>query len=102
MAYPTISIEDLDQLVAIQDETTARWHHEKIDLPEDQWLLEALKNHAENYQLWHEEDKARRDDMGFEYVYNAKRAIDGHNQRRNNQMEAMDNILFEHFNCSHE
>lgn len=52
------------------------------------------ENHAFNYQLWHTEDKARRDDMGFEFVYNAKRDIDKFNQARNNRMEAMDEWLF--------
>lgn len=52
------------------------------------------ENHAFNYQLWHAEDRARRDDMGSEFVYQAKREIDGHNQARNNRMEAMDTWLF--------
>ncbi len=32
--------------------------------------------------------------MGFEFVYQAKREIDAHNQQRNNRMEAMDEWLF--------
>jgi hypothetical protein len=52
------------------------------------------ENHTFNYQLWHAEDKARRDDMGYEFVYRAKREIDQHNQCRNNRMEAMDAWLF--------
>ena len=53
------------------------------------------ENHAFNYQLWHVEDKARRDDMGFEYVYQAKREIDFFNQQRNNRMEAIDQLIFQ-------
>lgn len=52
------------------------------------------ENHAFNYQLWHAEDRARREDMGFEFVYHAKREIDQCNQQRNNRMEAMDEWLF--------
>lgn len=52
------------------------------------------ENHAFNYQLWVTEDKARRDDRGFEYVYQAKRTIDTLNQQRNNRMEAMDEWLY--------
>lgn len=52
------------------------------------------ENHSFNYQLWHAEDKARRDDMGFEFVYQAKREIDFLNQQRNNRMEIMDEWLF--------
>lgn len=53
------------------------------------------ENHAFNYQLWQTEDKARRDDRGFEYVYQAKRTIDRLNQQRNNRMEAMDGWLYQ-------
>lgn len=52
------------------------------------------ENHAFNYKLWHAEDRARREDMGFEFVYQAKREIDGCNQQRNNRMEAMDEWLY--------
>ena len=52
------------------------------------------ENHAFNYQLWHAEDRARRDDMGHEFVYQAKREIDRCNQQRNNRMEAMDEWIF--------
>ena len=52
------------------------------------------ENHAFNFQLWHAEDRARRDDMGYEFVYQAKREIDSCNQLRNNRMEAMDEWLF--------
>lgn len=54
------------------------------------------ENHAFNFQLWHAEDRARRDDMGYEFVYQAKREIDKCNQLRNNRMEAMDEWLFKH------
>lgn len=52
------------------------------------------ENHAFNFQLWHAEDRARREDMGYEFVYHAKREIDQCNQARNNRMEAMDEWLF--------
>ena len=55
------------------------------------------ENHAFNYQLWHAEDRARREDMGHEFVYHAKREIDQCNQARNNRMEAMDEWLFNQY-----
>lgn len=55
------------------------------------------ENHAFNYQLWHAEDRARREDKGYEFVYLAKREIDYCNQQRNNRMEAMDQWLFDLF-----
>ena len=56
--------------------------------------MEGIQNHAFNFQLWHAEDRARRDDLGHEWVYQAKREIDHCNQQRNNHMEAMDKWLF--------
>ncbi|MBN9226539.1 MULTISPECIES: DUF4254 domain-containing protein [Legionella] len=58
-------------------------------------------NHAFNYQLWHAEDRARRDDQGYEFVYQAKREIDRFNQLRNNRMEAMDEWLFNQLQPAH-
>jgi hypothetical protein len=79
-----------------QAEWTASWH--RID--EDPRGLEGVwvfihGNHRRNYNLWHEEDCARRDDQGFEYVYRAKRAIDAYNQQRNDFIERIDQLLFE-------
>jgi len=51
------------------------------------------ENHLRNFQLWHEEDIARRDDLGLERVYRAKRAIDRYNQERNNFIEEMDKAI---------
>jgi hypothetical protein len=78
-----------------QENWTAQWHLED-QAPEG---LEGIwtfihGNHRCNYDLWHEEDCARRNDMGFEYVYHAKRAIDAYNQRRNDFIERMDETLF--------
>ena len=47
-------------------------------------------NHHFNFQLWHEEDVARRDDIPPERVCQAKRNIDRYNQQRNNAMEGID------------
>lgn len=91
------SITDINGIVTMQDHYTHAWHDSTIDVGNKAWSDIVLSNHSHNYQLWYQEDKARRDDMGFEYVYNAKRAIDKHNQQRNNMMEAMDIALFEHF-----
>jgi hypothetical protein len=51
------------------------------------------QNHYFNFMLWHEEDIARRDDLGSERVHQAKRAIDHYNQQRNNFIEEMDKVL---------
>lgn len=48
------------------------------------------RNHAANFDLWHEEDIARRDDLPAERIRMAKRTIDRINQRRNDFIELID------------
>lgn len=72
-----------------------QWKSSGIKYQHEQFHQLVEENHAFNYQLWHAEDRARRDDMGFEFVYQAKREIDTCNQLRNNRMEAMDEWLFQ-------
>ncbi|MCB1476401.1 MAG: DUF4254 domain-containing protein [Rhodobiaceae bacterium] len=81
-------------ITALQDGRTKAWHESEPSIAGEGLLRLAEENHWRNFALWHEEDKARRDDMGAEYVYTAKRAIDGYNQQRNNFIEKMDELLF--------
>lgn len=69
------------------------WKKDGIYLKQDSFFKLVEENHAFNYQLWHAEDRARRDDLGHEPVYLAKREIDHCNQQRNNRMESMDEWL---------
>lgn len=70
------------------------WQQNPIESTQQGVFKLVEENHAFNYQLWNTEDKARRDDMGFEYVYRAKRDIDHYNQQRNNRMEMMDEWFY--------
>ena len=84
------------------DTTLLSYHDQLTDTAYDPSTLKfpstlsqkITENHYHNQQLWHAEDTARRDDNGFEHVFQAKRRIDQHNQLRNNCVEAMDNFLF--------
>ncbi len=84
---------DAQEIAGHQIALTTRWHQTPPAVAGDglQRLIE--ENHLRNFSLWHEEDVARRDDLGFEAVYKAKRAIDRFNQERNNFTEEIDQAL---------
>ncbi len=50
-------------------------------------------NHRANMTLWDEEDRARRRDAPDAVIAATKRAIDAHNQRRNDAIEQLDEAL---------
>lgn len=81
-------------IATLHHDSIPKWKKNDIQLTYEHFLRIVEENHAFNYQLWHAEDRARRDDMGFEFVYQAKREIDHYNQQRNNCMEEMDLWLF--------
>lgn len=81
-------------ITSLHKERILHWKAKGIMHEHTDFMKLVEENHAFNYQLWHAEDRARREDMGFEYVYEAKREIDFCNQQRNNRMEAMDEWLF--------
>lgn len=78
-----------------QRDWTSRWHviPGSVEPPGDPFRQALHDNHRANFDLWHQEDRARRDDKGAEYVYRAKRAIDTLNQARNDAMERIDDAL---------
>lgn len=81
------------EIAALQTNLTELWHETTPTASGEGFALLVQQNHLRNFQLWHEEDIARRDDLGFETVYRAKRAIDRFNQERNNFIEEMDKVI---------
>lgn len=81
---------DVQTIVARQQQCTHQWHSDEPAAHGDGFLATVEQNHLENFCLWHEEDIARRDDLGAPRVLQAKRTIDGHNQRRNDLVEKLD------------
>src|SRR5450631_2440058 len=71
-------------------EWTLYWHKNPSAPETGSPLALVEKNHRMNFDLWHEEDMARRDDLGAERVRQAKRAIDRFNQARNDAIEQLD------------
>ncbi|MBA3536326.1 MAG: DUF4254 domain-containing protein [Tatlockia sp.] len=82
------------EIANLHNASIVLWKNEGLALKQRNFLGLVEENHAFNYQLWHAEDRARRDDLGHEYIYLAKREIDHCNQQRNNRMEAMDEWLY--------
>lgn len=59
----------------------------------DEFLQLVLVLHKYNYQIWHEEDIARREYVNSENIASVKRNIDKYNQRRNDAIEKVDEWL---------
>jgi hypothetical protein len=95
---------ELETCADLQVELTRDWHTDLGAGPSDLVGLSALvmENHRRNFNLWHEEDEARRDDLGAEHVYRAKRAIDQLNQQRNDFIEKIDKFLVQELSPSRE
>jgi hypothetical protein len=84
---------EAQEIAAHQLELTARWHQVTPAVAGEGFTRLIEENHLRNFSLWHEEDVARRDDLGFEAVYKSKRNIDRFNQERNNFAEEMDKAI---------
>jgi hypothetical protein len=85
-------------IITLHRQCIILWKSAEIQYQYKEFYQLVEENHAFNFQLWHAEDRARRNDMGYEFVYQAKREIDTCNQLRNNRMEAMDEWLFNRLN----
>jgi len=83
------------EIAQLHDDSIIHWETNGIQFNQHDFLNFVEKNHGFNYQLWLAEDRARRDDKGHEFVYQAKREIDHFNQQRNNFMETIDAWFFE-------
>jgi len=86
---------DVIRIAALQEELTAQWHIECAIIDGEPPYDCIVHNHRMNFHLWHEEDIARRDDLGAERVRDAKRTIDRYNQERNDAIERMDAWIHE-------
>jgi hypothetical protein len=84
---------DPAKIASLQTRLTALWHEIEPCAGGEGFDHLVQQNHYFNFMLWHEEDIARRDDLGSERVHQAKRAIDHYNQQRNNFIEEMDKVL---------
>ncbi len=86
-------------ITQMQDEMTAALHETEsqvaIETSGDGLMSVAMAQHEANFELWHEEDKARVPGVADAEVARIKHAIDRLNQRRNDLVEKMDMWLLE-------
>jgi len=78
------------------DQWTSSWHLQPYLSETAESIHAAIKDlHQANFELWHQEDKARDTKAGDAAVAGAKRAIDRINQQRNDQIEICDTLLLQ-------
>ncbi|GGA60205.1 hypothetical protein GCM10011507_09720 [Edaphobacter acidisoli] len=87
-------------ITRMQDEVTEALHNTEgelaIEAPADGLMAIAIAQHRANFDLWHEEDKARCPGASDSEITRIKHAIDALNQRRNDLMEKIDLWLLDH------
>jgi hypothetical protein len=102
---------DALEITRLQDEATLRWHGDEpwpdpltfvpaldphpAQRPPATFMEIVLANHRANFDLWHEEDKAREPEVADRRIAGVKRAIDKLNQKRNDLVETMDRSLLQ-------
>ena len=102
--FDMVSVEQLNgaRILTSYDAWTALWHLEPC-IAETAVTLNAAIHalHRANFELWHEEDKARDVHAGDTCIAAAKRTIDRVNQRRNDQIEHCDTLLLKELAVVH-
>ncbi len=87
------------QIIQLHDEANHLWHLDQpssnvsipLDLDADEPLAQlVLSQHRANFDLWHEEDKARDPGVTDAGIARVKHAIDRLNQQRNDRVEQID------------
>jgi hypothetical protein len=88
-------------ITRMHDQTTRAWHEpagssppaDEADFYADNLMALVTGQHRANFDLWHEEDKARDPSATDSQIAGVKRAIDRHNQQRNDLVERLDTLL---------
>jgi hypothetical protein len=89
------------EIARLQDSYTRLWHSQDPSVPlqlENEFLRKVVEQHLANFELWHEEDKARAPGASDHDIADVKHSIDRINQRRNDLAEACDGLLMQWLN----
>ncbi|HYF48741.1 MAG TPA: DUF4254 domain-containing protein [Planctomycetota bacterium] len=81
------------KIASCQTIWTQVWHGAGSGAPTDPLMALVQDEHRRNFDLWHEEDKARAPDATDAQIAAVKRAIDKLNQQRNDLIEKVDEHL---------
>lgn len=84
---------DAVSLTEMHDNTTDAWHGTGKETNGDDLMGLAVAQHRANFDLWHEEDKARDPEASDAEIVKVKHAIDVLNQRRNDLVQRIDELL---------
>lgn len=84
----------IDDIADMQQNLTEKLHISNVTPIFDSDILNAAyNNHLMNFKLWHEEDKARRKDVGSDFIASCKYNIDQLNQKRTDAYEKLDQLI---------
>jgi len=86
-------LDELNKIGPLQTHLVEMWHHPNPKLTETGFLGLVEAQHYENFQLWHEEDKARSLTATDQTIAQVKRNIDRFNQQRVDLIEKLDEAL---------
>ncbi len=92
----SVHLLDVEWLIQRQLSQVGDWHNVQ-NIPESGDPLYQLvsEQHHTNFDLWHEEDKARDPDASDAIIATVKRSIDRLNQKRNDEIEKIDEALLD-------
>ena len=92
----SVHLLEVEWLLQRQLSQVEEWHNVQF-IPEIEDPLYQLvsEQHHTNFDLWHEEDKARDPDASDAIIATVKRSIDRLNQKRNDEIEKIDEALLD-------
>ena len=92
----SVHLLDVEWLLQRQLSQVGDWHNVQNILESGDPLYQLVtEQHHTNFDLWHEEDKARDPDASDAIIATVKRSIDRLNQKRNDEIEKIDESLLD-------